>query len=60
MDRPPEELRERLAFGPAESVVEKLAAFRDAGMQWMFLWPVADEIEQLHRLAEEVVAPLRG
>ena len=60
MDRPPEELRERLAFGPAESVVEKLAAFRDAGVQWMFLWPVADEIEQLHRLAEEVVAPLRG
>ena len=60
MTRPPEELRERLAFGPAESVVEKLAAFRDAGVQWIFLWPVADEIEQLHRLAEEVVAPLRG
>lgn len=57
--RPPDELRERLAFGSAAAVGEKLAAFRDAGVQWIFLWPVADELEQLARLSE-VVAPLRG
>jgi alkanesulfonate monooxygenase SsuD/methylene tetrahydromethanopterin reductase-like flavin-dependent oxidoreductase (luciferase family) len=53
--RPSEQLRERLAFGPAEAVVEKLIAFRDAGVQWMFLWPVADDIEQLQRFADQVM-----
>ncbi len=52
VNRSAEQLGERLAFGPAEAVLEKLAAFRDAGVQWMFLWPVTDEIEQLHRMAE--------
>jgi alkanesulfonate monooxygenase SsuD/methylene tetrahydromethanopterin reductase-like flavin-dependent oxidoreductase (luciferase family) len=56
--RPAEQLRERLAFGSAEAVTEKLSAFRDAGVQRMFLWPVADEIEQLQRFREEVVTRL--
>jgi alkanesulfonate monooxygenase SsuD/methylene tetrahydromethanopterin reductase-like flavin-dependent oxidoreductase (luciferase family) len=55
-----EQLRERLAFGPAEAVVEKLIAFRDAGVQRMFLWPVADDIEQLHRFSDEVMAPIQA
>ena len=54
MGRRVEELRERLAFGSADVVVEKLAAFRDAGVQRMFVWPVIDEIEQLKRFGEEV------
>jgi alkanesulfonate monooxygenase SsuD/methylene tetrahydromethanopterin reductase-like flavin-dependent oxidoreductase (luciferase family) len=58
--RPSEQLRERLAFGPAEAVVEKLIAFRDAGVQWMFLWPVADDIEQLQRFADQVIPPLQA
>jgi len=58
--RPSEQLRERLAFGPAEAVVEKLIAFRDAGVQWMFLWPVADDIEQLQRFADQVMPPLQA
>jgi alkanesulfonate monooxygenase SsuD/methylene tetrahydromethanopterin reductase-like flavin-dependent oxidoreductase (luciferase family) len=53
--REPEELASRLAFGSAEEVAAKLAAFRDAGVQRMFLWPVADELEQLRRVADEVV-----
>lgn len=57
--RPNEQLRERLAFGPAEAVVEKLTAFRDAGVQRMFLWPVADDIEQLQRFSDEVMAPMQ-
>jgi hypothetical protein len=52
MHRPAEELRERLAFGPAAAVAEKLAAFRDAAVQRIFVWPVTDEIEQLRRLAD--------
>jgi probable F420-dependent oxidoreductase len=52
-----DELRRRLLVGPAESCVEKLAAYRDAGLQAVFIWPVADELEQLGLFAERV-APL--
>ena len=58
--RPSEELRERLAFGSAQAVLDKVGAFRDAGAQWMFLWPVADDIEQLQRFGESVITPLKG
>jgi alkanesulfonate monooxygenase SsuD/methylene tetrahydromethanopterin reductase-like flavin-dependent oxidoreductase (luciferase family) len=62
MHRPVEQLRERLAFGPGEVVLERVAAFRDAGARWMFVWPVGGEIgediEQLHRFRDEVIAPL--
>lgn len=53
--RPVEELRERLAFGPAEAVAAKLAAFAEAGLQRVFVWPVADELEQLHRFSHDVM-----
>jgi alkanesulfonate monooxygenase SsuD/methylene tetrahydromethanopterin reductase-like flavin-dependent oxidoreductase (luciferase family) len=57
--RPAEQLRERLPFGSADSVAERLIAFRDAGVQRLFVWPVGDEISQLHRFAEEVMPVLR-
>jgi hypothetical protein len=38
--------------------MEKVVAFRDAGVQRMFLWPVADEIVQLQRFSEEVMTRL--
>jgi alkanesulfonate monooxygenase SsuD/methylene tetrahydromethanopterin reductase-like flavin-dependent oxidoreductase (luciferase family) len=53
--RPIEQLREHLAFGSAEAVREKVLAFRDAGAQWMFIWPVADDIEQLRRFSAAVM-----
>jgi hypothetical protein len=55
IQRPPEQFRERLAFGSAEAVTEKLSAFRDNGVQRIFVWPVADEIVQLQRYREEVM-----
>jgi alkanesulfonate monooxygenase SsuD/methylene tetrahydromethanopterin reductase-like flavin-dependent oxidoreductase (luciferase family) len=45
--RPAETLRERLPVGPAELFAEKLSAFADAGVQRVFVWPVADEAHQL-------------
>jgi alkanesulfonate monooxygenase SsuD/methylene tetrahydromethanopterin reductase-like flavin-dependent oxidoreductase (luciferase family) len=45
--RPEQILRERLPVGPAESFAEKLSAFARAGVQRVFLWPVADEVHQL-------------
>ena len=56
--RPVEELRERLPFGSADAVADKLNAFRAAGVQRVFLWPVADELEQLKRFAGEVIPRL--
>jgi hypothetical protein len=58
MKRPAEQLRERLAFGPADVLVSRLAAFRDAGVQQVFGWPVLDEIDQLHRFSAEVLRQL--
>ena len=58
MHRPVEELRERLPFGSANAVADKLDAFRAAGVQRVFLWPVADELEQLKRFAGEVIPRL--
>jgi alkanesulfonate monooxygenase SsuD/methylene tetrahydromethanopterin reductase-like flavin-dependent oxidoreductase (luciferase family) len=56
--RPVEELRERLPFGTADAVAEKLTAFRDAGVQRVFVWPVTDELQQLRRFAREVIPRL--
>ncbi len=52
--RPEDMLRERLPIGPAEMFAEKLTAFAKAGVQRVFIWPVADEVQQLHRFWNEV------
>ena len=57
INRPEEELRERLLIGPAGECAEKLAAYKAAGAQRVFLWPVGDELDQL-ALFQERVAPL--
>jgi alkanesulfonate monooxygenase SsuD/methylene tetrahydromethanopterin reductase-like flavin-dependent oxidoreductase (luciferase family) len=58
LKRPVEALRElSLPIGPAESCAERLAAFADAGVQRAFLWPLADELEQLEAFHDRV-APL--
>jgi alkanesulfonate monooxygenase SsuD/methylene tetrahydromethanopterin reductase-like flavin-dependent oxidoreductase (luciferase family) len=56
--RPVDELREQLPFGSADVVANKLNGFRDAGVKRVFLWPVADELEQLARFAAEVIPRL--
>jgi alkanesulfonate monooxygenase SsuD/methylene tetrahydromethanopterin reductase-like flavin-dependent oxidoreductase (luciferase family) len=45
--RPEQTLRERLPIGPAELFAEKLSAFARAGVQRVFIWPVANEVHQL-------------
>jgi alkanesulfonate monooxygenase SsuD/methylene tetrahydromethanopterin reductase-like flavin-dependent oxidoreductase (luciferase family) len=52
--RPEEMLRERLPIGPPELFAEKLNAFAEAGVQRVFIWPVADEVHQLERFWNEV------
>jgi alkanesulfonate monooxygenase SsuD/methylene tetrahydromethanopterin reductase-like flavin-dependent oxidoreductase (luciferase family) len=52
--RPEDLLRDRLPIGPAELFAEKLAAFARAGVQRVFIWPVADEARQLERFCDQV------
>jgi alkanesulfonate monooxygenase SsuD/methylene tetrahydromethanopterin reductase-like flavin-dependent oxidoreductase (luciferase family) len=57
--RPEEVLRARLPFGSPTRCADLLSSFREAGVQRVFVWPVADEVDQLRRFADEVV-PLVG
>jgi probable F420-dependent oxidoreductase len=59
LNRPEEDLSQRLLVGPAEECAEKLAAYLAAGVQRIFLWPVADELRQLV-VFQERIAPLVG
>ncbi len=55
VNRPEEILRDRLPVGPAKVAAAKIRAFADAGVQRVFVWPVADEIDQIRRFAAEVM-----
>jgi alkanesulfonate monooxygenase SsuD/methylene tetrahydromethanopterin reductase-like flavin-dependent oxidoreductase (luciferase family) len=52
--RPEAVLRQRVPVGPAELFAEKLSAFARAGVQRVFIWPVADEARQLTMFCEKV------
>jgi hypothetical protein len=52
--RPEDILRERLPVGPADVFIAKLTAFRDAGVQQVFVWPVTDELHQIERFRADV------
>ena len=58
LNRPAEQLRDRLPIGPADECVEKLAAYQSAGAQRIFMWPLGDELRQLEIFAEQVAAQL--
>ena len=57
LNRPVPELRERLPIGSALNCAEKLAAYQNVGAQRVYLWPLADELEQI-KIFMEQVAPL--
>jgi len=60
LGRPVEVLRRlALPIGSAEQCAERIAAFRDAGAERIFVWPLADELRQIERFREDVV-PLIG
>ncbi len=57
INRPQELIRDRLPVGPPEQVAEKLIAYKHAGVQRVYLWPVTDEVTQIERF-RKTVAPL--
>jgi alkanesulfonate monooxygenase SsuD/methylene tetrahydromethanopterin reductase-like flavin-dependent oxidoreductase (luciferase family) len=54
INRPEDVLRARLPVGPADRFAELLSSFALAGVQRVFIWPVADEEDQLERFASAV------
>jgi alkanesulfonate monooxygenase SsuD/methylene tetrahydromethanopterin reductase-like flavin-dependent oxidoreductase (luciferase family) len=54
--RPIEELRDlALPIGSAEDCAERISAYRDAGAERIFVWPLADYLAQLERFRNDVV-----
>jgi alkanesulfonate monooxygenase SsuD/methylene tetrahydromethanopterin reductase-like flavin-dependent oxidoreductase (luciferase family) len=60
INRPVAELRERLPIGSAKNCAKKLAAYRQVGVQRIFLWPLADELEQIKIFMSQVVPLING
>ena len=57
INRPKEELADRLPVGSASDCAEKLSRYGAAGLQEVFLWPVRDEVKQIEAFKNRV-APL--
>jgi alkanesulfonate monooxygenase SsuD/methylene tetrahydromethanopterin reductase-like flavin-dependent oxidoreductase (luciferase family) len=55
INRPVTELRERLPIGSAEDCAEKFAAYHRVGVQRIYLWPLANEIEQIKIFMDQVM-----
>jgi alkanesulfonate monooxygenase SsuD/methylene tetrahydromethanopterin reductase-like flavin-dependent oxidoreductase (luciferase family) len=55
LHRPIDQIRERLLVGPPEACAEKLAAYKKAGVQRLFVWPIKDELDQLTIFQRKVV-----
>jgi alkanesulfonate monooxygenase SsuD/methylene tetrahydromethanopterin reductase-like flavin-dependent oxidoreductase (luciferase family) len=56
LNRPVEALRElALPIGSPEECAERVGAYRNAGAERIFVWPLADELRQLERFRENVV-----
>jgi alkanesulfonate monooxygenase SsuD/methylene tetrahydromethanopterin reductase-like flavin-dependent oxidoreductase (luciferase family) len=55
--RPADQLADRVLVGPPEQCAAVLRAYADAGIDRVFIWPVADAEDQLARFMQDV-APL--
>lgn len=56
LGRPTEALRDlALPIGSAEQCAERISAYQDAGAERIFVWPLADDLNQLERFREDVV-----
>ena len=53
--RTPEELAGKLLMGTAQECAHRVRSYAAAGVQRIFIWPAADEIQQLRIFAERVM-----
>jgi alkanesulfonate monooxygenase SsuD/methylene tetrahydromethanopterin reductase-like flavin-dependent oxidoreductase (luciferase family) len=57
LNRPVDELRQRLPIGSVQDCAKKLAAYQRVGVQRIYFWPLANEVEQI-KIFMNQVAPL--
>ncbi len=55
LNRPVADLAGQVLVGPAEQCAATLRAYQDAGIDNVFVWPLADAEEQLERVMRDVV-----
>ena len=60
INRPAPELSGRLPIGSASACAEKLAAYQRVGVQRVYLWPLANDLEQIKFFKSQVVPLLDG
>jgi alkanesulfonate monooxygenase SsuD/methylene tetrahydromethanopterin reductase-like flavin-dependent oxidoreductase (luciferase family) len=58
LHRPIEDLVGRLPIGSPAACLDLLGRYRDAGLQRVLVWPMRDEVEQLERVAAEIISNL--
>ena len=56
--RPVEDLAGKLPVGSPAACLDLLGRYRDAGLQRVLVWPMRDDVEQLERVAAEIIADL--
>jgi alkanesulfonate monooxygenase SsuD/methylene tetrahydromethanopterin reductase-like flavin-dependent oxidoreductase (luciferase family) len=59
VNRPPDSLLGQVLIGPPDECAAVLRAFAAAGIEQVFVWPLADAEHQLERVMRDVV-PLLG
>jgi len=59
LNRPVDELADRCLVGPAEHCATLVRAYADAGVDELFVWPLADPEAQLELFMRDVVPPVR-
>src|SRR3989440_1702477 len=59
LQRPSDEVRDRVLGGGANESLEKIQAYADAGAQRILVWPVRNELRQLELFSERVAAQSR-
>jgi hypothetical protein len=56
--RPLDEIKGRLPIGSTAACLDLFGRYRDAGLGRVLVWPMQNEVEQVERVAEEIMAPL--
>ena len=58
LHRPIEDLVGRLPIGSPAACLDLMGRYRDAGLQRILVWPMRDEVDQLERVAAEIIPNL--
>lgn len=60
LNRPIEEIDSKVLIGPPEDCAAKLTAYARAGVERVFIWPLAEETDQLELFMKEVAPPIQS